>query len=203
VVGGGNSAGQAAVYLASYAAQVTMLVAGRRWPRPCPTTWSASWRRRPTSPSATTPRPCRRPRCSSSSGRAPHRLAPRDPPAGPVGVRGHRHDLLADGRPPAGWPPGAAPDAVGDQPARRVRGRRRPPRVDQAGRRRGRGRLGRHPPGPRAPDPSIGNASPGAATWPAAGPPRRRARGRPRRRPPRRAAGRPDAARSVTPRNCQ
>src|SRR5215211_3474368 len=31
--------------------------AGRRWPRPCPTTWSASWRRRPTSPSATTPRP--------------------------------------------------------------------------------------------------------------------------------------------------
>jgi thioredoxin reductase (NADPH) len=30
--------------------------AGRRWPRPCPTTWSGSWRPSPTSRSATTPR---------------------------------------------------------------------------------------------------------------------------------------------------
>jgi hypothetical protein len=96
--------------------------------------------------------------------RAPHRLAPPGHPAGPVGVRGHRH-RPAPGRPAAGrLAAGPAPDAAGDQPARRVRGRRRPPWVDQAGRRRGRGGLGRHPPRPRVPAPPMGDASPGAAS---------------------------------------
>ena len=35
VVGGGNSAGQAAVFLAQTARRVHMLVRGRDWPRPC------------------------------------------------------------------------------------------------------------------------------------------------------------------------
>lgn len=38
VAGGANSAGQAAVHLARYAAQVTMLVRGARWPAACPPT---------------------------------------------------------------------------------------------------------------------------------------------------------------------
>ena len=38
VVGGGNSAGQAAVHLAKYARQVSVLVRSARWPRACPTT---------------------------------------------------------------------------------------------------------------------------------------------------------------------
>jgi thioredoxin reductase (NADPH) len=38
VVGGGNSAGQAALHLSRYARQVSVLVRSRRWPRACPTT---------------------------------------------------------------------------------------------------------------------------------------------------------------------
>jgi thioredoxin reductase (NADPH) len=39
VVGAGNSAGQAALHLARYAASVTMLAAVRTSDRRCPTTW--------------------------------------------------------------------------------------------------------------------------------------------------------------------
>jgi thioredoxin reductase (NADPH) len=48
-------------------------------------------------------------------------------------------DLLRDGRPPPGLAAGPATAAAGDQPAGGVRGRRRPPRLGQAGR-LGRGR---------------------------------------------------------------
>jgi thioredoxin reductase (NADPH) len=56
-VGGANSADQAAVHLAQYAARVTMLVEASRWPRPCPITCSVRSGRPPTSWSATPPRP--------------------------------------------------------------------------------------------------------------------------------------------------
>ena len=54
VVGGGNSAGQAAVHLARYAAQVTLLVRRSTLAQTMSTTWSGSWRPSPTSRSATT-----------------------------------------------------------------------------------------------------------------------------------------------------
>ena len=49
VVGGGNSAGQAAVFLASAARRVDMLVAHQGWPRRCHATSSAALRRIPRS----------------------------------------------------------------------------------------------------------------------------------------------------------
>ena len=42
VVGGANSAGQAALHLARFASRVTVLVRASRWRPACPTTWSPS-----------------------------------------------------------------------------------------------------------------------------------------------------------------
>ena len=173
VVGGGNSAGQAAVHLARYADKVTLLVRrstlaetmsdylvqelqatpniGVRYHTETVaghgdgrlTGLTLRDRTSGGDRDGARDRPVRPHR-----GRTPHRLAPRGHPAGPVGVRADRH------RPAPGWSAagrvaaGATADAVRDQPARRVRGRRRPAWVDQAGRLRGRGGLGRRPPGP-------------------------------------------------------
>ena len=53
VVGGGNSAGQAAMYLCRYARQVTLVVRGGRSPTACPSTCARLWRRPRTSRCAT------------------------------------------------------------------------------------------------------------------------------------------------------
>jgi len=56
VVGAGNSAGQAALHLARYAASVTMAVRGPGLRPACPSTWSPRSPRRPASPSGRAPR---------------------------------------------------------------------------------------------------------------------------------------------------
>ena len=63
----------------------------------------------------------------------------------PAGVHPHRPGPAGRHRRPLAPRPPAA--AAGDQPARGVRGRRRAPGIGQAGRLRGRRRRGHHPPG--------------------------------------------------------
>ena len=46
IIGGANSAGQAAMYFSRFARQVTMLVRGDRCPTPCPNTWKTKLPRR-------------------------------------------------------------------------------------------------------------------------------------------------------------
>ncbi|GAB3837411.1 hypothetical protein GCM10027610_039460 [Dactylosporangium cerinum] len=55
IVGAGNSAGQAALHLARYAEQVTIVARGKPCPRPCRPTWSSRSLTSATSPSAPTP----------------------------------------------------------------------------------------------------------------------------------------------------
>ena len=161
VVGGGNSAGQAAVHLAKHAEQVTLLVrgdvAGRdhvrlpgpgdrrraqhrrsgtasRWSTAAATGgWSTcSLRDRRTGRRVGPGRGAVRPHRRRAAHRlAPDRLAPR--PAG----------FVLTGRTSTGLAAGAGAVPAGDEHARRVRGRRRPARLGQAGRLGGRRGLDR------------------------------------------------------------
>ena len=162
VVGGANSAGQAALHLARFAAAGDP--PGPRavpWPRPCRTTWCARSRppatstvrhhaevvdgggERPTHrPGAAGPRtgghrrPCPAAGLFVLIGAEPHtEWLPGGDASGTGRLRPDRHGTA--GR----RPPGAAA-AVRDQPAGRVRGRRRPARLGRSGwpRRSARGR---------------------------------------------------------------
>ena len=176
VVGGANSAGQAAVHLAKYAAQVTMLVRS--------STLAEAMSDYLIREIEATPNIGVRYRTEAVEGHGDGRLTAltlRDRSTGatetvpatalfiligaephtdwlPDSIRRDRWgfvltgaDLLGGWQAPGWLAAGAATDAVRDQPARGVRGRGCPPRVDQAGRLGGRGGLGRHPADPRVP----------------------------------------------------
>ena len=173
VVGGGNSAGQAAIHLASYADQVALLV---RRPTLAETMSDYLLKELEATPNIAVRYHTEavdghgegrltgltlRDRSSGATetvpatalfiliGAEPHTgWLPRDPAAGPMGVRPDRC------RPARRWSAasrlaaGAATAPVRDQPAWRVRRRRRPPWLDQASRLGGRRGLGRRPSGP-------------------------------------------------------
>ena len=176
VVGGANSAGQAAVHLAKYAAQVTLLVRGR--------SLADSMSEYLIREIDAAPNIAVRCRVAVTGGAGQNRLESltlTDLESGeaetvgagalfvligaeprtqwlPDTVRRDQSgfvvtgtDLLEDGLAARGLAAAAAADVPGIQPARRLRGRRRPVRVGETrglGRRRG---FHRHPPGPRLP----------------------------------------------------
>ena len=173
VVGGANSAGQAALHLAEYARRVTLVVRGgcaRR--RGCRTTSFNRSRTRPTSRCASGPRssaaaPAKTAGWSAWSC-APRRRRDRDRRIGralPDDRRPPEHGLAA-GRARAGGrrvhshrrrsgerrelAARAQPVLPRDQHARRLRRGRRPSRVDEPRRLRGRRGLDRDQPRPRA-----------------------------------------------------
>ena len=178
VVGAGNSAGQAALHLAKYAASVTLLVRGPDLAKSMSEYLIQELEQ--------APNVAVRLRTQVVGGLGGHRLEGlvlrhrdtetiEEVPAAALFVmiggeprtewlagverddRGYiltGHDLLGPGGTPAGWPLRAAPAAAGDQHPRGVRGRRRPPPLGQAGRLGGRrGRRGR-PAGPPVPGPA-------------------------------------------------
>src|SRR5215213_7878519 len=170
VVGAGNSAGQAAVHLAGYAASVTIVTIDERLGefmsdylvRKVQATPNISvvlhtevvdGHGRQRLEGLTLPDRPRLGHVHPDRGRAAHRLAGRGGRARRARLRPDRP--RADGRrrpAPGRLAPGAPADAPGDQPARRVRGRRRPLPVDQAGRLGRRRGVDRRPAGPRVPE---------------------------------------------------
>ena len=176
VVGGANSAGQAAVHLARYAAKVTMLVRGQ--------SLAESMSEYLVKEITSTPNIAVRHNAVVTSGAGTGRLesltlldqesgVTETVPAAavfvligaeprtqwlPENIRRDRWGFVVTGtRPHGGRPPSgrlAAPassHAAGVQPARGLRGRRCPLRVGETGSVRGRRGLGRDPPDPRLP----------------------------------------------------
>ena len=176
VVGGANSAGQAAVHLARYATRVTMLVRGQ--------SLAEGMSEYLVKEITSTPNIAIRHDTVVTGGTGTSRLqsltlldqvsgVTETVPAAavfvligaeprtqwlPGGIRRDRWgfvvtgtDLMTGGHPPDGWPLSASPHAAGVQPAWGLRGRRRPLRLGQTGSFRGRRGLGRDPPDPRLP----------------------------------------------------
>ena len=172
IVGGANSAGQAAVYFSRYARSVTMLVRGPSLeavdvllPDPADSRASETSRSAPTprSSAATATSTSRdltlRNNVSGEEDKVETGLlfcfigaAPRTEWLDGAAVRDKRGfvvagpDLVVDGKRPRGLAAGPRPLSPGDQHPRRVRRRRRAGRLGQTGGlRRRRGRDGRHP----------------------------------------------------------
>ena len=175
VVGGGNSAGQSALYLARYARRVTLLVRGPgpgrvhvgvpdpgdRGQQPGHGALAHRGHRRPRPREARRADPARRPHRPEAEGpgrravRADRRRAA-DPVAarrGPARARLHQDRPRCPPGRPGGVPLGARPGPAlaGDLGPRHLRRGRRPLPVDQAGRLGRRRRRHRRPPQPRVP----------------------------------------------------
>jgi Pyridine nucleotide-disulphide oxidoreductase len=189
VVGGGNSAGQAAVHLARYAAQVTLLVRGSSLARTMSDYLVQELQATPNIAvryhteavaghgdghlTALTLQDHSSGAAETVPAAALFVLIGAEPHTGwlPPAIRRDRWgfvvtdtDLLGgDGRPPAEWPLERPPLPSETSLPGGVRGRRRPPRVDQAGRLRGRRGLGRHPGDPPVPELGIATATPAPA----------------------------------------
>jgi thioredoxin reductase (NADPH) len=169
VVGGANSADQAAAHLARHAKQVTVLLRGRALADGMSAYLVAELERAPN----VTVRPHTQVTAVHGTGRlealtigdsltgtaetlptaAVFILIGAEPHTGWLAgaVERDQHgfvltgrDLLRDRRPPSTLAAGPAADAPGNQPARRLRSRRRTPRIHQAGRLRRRRRSHRH-----------------------------------------------------------
>ena len=196
VAGGGNSAGQAALHLAKWARQVTILV---RAPSLAASMSDYLIRQIGAAPNidvryrvqvaggtgTSTGHLQSLVLQDTASGAAadgprgrlvrPHRRPAADRMARPgrrprpVGVHPHRPGPARQRPRPLARRPAAA--ATGDQPARGVRRRRRAPRISQTGRLRGRRRRRHHPPGTPLPSTSRrGAGKPSPASTPAGNP---------------------------------